>query len=133
MSLEGRIHDGSVVFNQPVSLPEGTRVRIEPVTDQIADSSEGQSLLEELRNAVGSVDNLPTDMAANHDYYLHGHSRKQQPRTARWLGEVSAAELSEQEAADEASQFSSMAAETRGLPPDLSTNHDHYLHGLPKQ
>jgi hypothetical protein len=30
MSLEGHIHDGMVVFSQPVPLPEGTRVRVEP-------------------------------------------------------------------------------------------------------
>ena len=30
MSIEGRIHEGVVVFSQPVPLPEGTRVRVEP-------------------------------------------------------------------------------------------------------
>lgn len=33
MSLEGRIHEGTVVFDMPVSLPEGTRVRVEPVIE----------------------------------------------------------------------------------------------------
>jgi hypothetical protein len=32
MSLEGRIQDGAVVFDQPVPLAEGTRVRVEPVS-----------------------------------------------------------------------------------------------------
>lgn len=31
MSLEGRIEDGRVVFDQPVLLPNGTPVRVEPL------------------------------------------------------------------------------------------------------
>jgi hypothetical protein len=32
----------------------------------------GQSPWQELRSLAGAAKNLPSDMAANHDHYLHG-------------------------------------------------------------
>ena len=32
MSFQGRIHNGVVIFDEAVSLPEGTQVRVEPLT-----------------------------------------------------------------------------------------------------
>ena len=33
MSFMGRVENGVVVFDQPVSIPEGTTVRVEPILD----------------------------------------------------------------------------------------------------
>jgi hypothetical protein len=65
MSLEGHIENGVVVFDQPVSLPNGTPVRVEVVPP-------GKTLAERFKNVIGTGVNLPEDMAKNHDHYLHG-------------------------------------------------------------
>ena len=67
VSFEGHIKDGVVVFDEPVSLPEGTAVRIEPV-----ESRPRKSLADRYKNVIGAAVNLPEDMAKNHDHYLHG-------------------------------------------------------------
>jgi len=67
MSFEGHIQDGVVVFDEPVSLPEGTVVRVEPVEPR-----QRKTLAERYRNVIGTAANLPEDMARNHDHYLHG-------------------------------------------------------------
>jgi hypothetical protein len=72
MSLEGRVEDGRVVFDGPVPLPDGTPVRVEPlpVVPRVADPK--TSWLEGLEEVVGAIDDLPEDLALNHDHYLYG-------------------------------------------------------------
>jgi hypothetical protein len=65
MSLEGHIENGVVVFDQAVSLPNGTPVRVEVVTS-------GKTLAERFHNVIGAATDLPEDMAKHHDHYLHG-------------------------------------------------------------
>jgi hypothetical protein len=65
MSLEGHIENGVVVFDQPVSLPNGTPVRVEVVAG-------GKTLAERFKNVIGAGVDLPEDMAKNHDHHLHG-------------------------------------------------------------
>ncbi len=67
MSLEGHIENGVVVFNEPVSLPNGTPVRVEVVAP-------GKTLAERFKSVIGAGVDLPEDMAKNHDHYLHGSS-----------------------------------------------------------
>ena len=76
MSLEGRIHEGTVVFNQPVPLAEGTRVRVEPLPPETAQSVESPSLLTRLGDVVGAIDDLPSDLASQHDHYLYGTPKR---------------------------------------------------------
>jgi hypothetical protein len=76
MSLEGRIHDGVVVFSQPVPLAEGTRVRVEPVVEETAAKNNGETLLEQLGDVVGAIDDLPVDLAVQHDHYLYGKPKR---------------------------------------------------------
>jgi len=71
MSFEGHIQNGVAVFDHPISLPEGMRVKIVPV-----DESAVTTLAERFQNIIGAVDDLPEDMAANHDHYLHGTPKK---------------------------------------------------------
>lgn len=65
MVIEGRIENGVVVFDQPVSLPNGTPVRVEIVPA-------GKTLAERYKNVIGAGVDLPEDMAKQHDHYLHG-------------------------------------------------------------
>ncbi len=65
MSFEGHIENGAVVLDQPLSLPNGTPVRVEVIRPQ-------KTLAERYRNVIGAAVCLPKDMAKNHDHYLHG-------------------------------------------------------------
>jgi hypothetical protein len=41
--------------------------------------------------------------------------------------------VTSQQAEDFTNRLVRIAEQVRGLPPDLARNHDHYLHGHPKQ
>jgi predicted DNA-binding antitoxin AbrB/MazE fold protein len=67
----------------PLSLPEGTRVRlrVEEVNGSeqpAASHSEGQAptLLERLKDVVGSINDLPEDSSTNLDHYLYGRPKR---------------------------------------------------------
>jgi hypothetical protein len=72
MSFEGHIENGVAVFDEPVSLPDGLKVRIVPVADTPHKPSGRKTLVERFKNVIGAVDDLPADMAEKHDEYLHG-------------------------------------------------------------
>lgn len=67
MSLRGRVHNGVVVLDGCAKLPEGAEVRVETIAPV-----ERKSLADRLRNIIGSVPDLPEDLAQNHDHYIHG-------------------------------------------------------------
>jgi len=66
VSLQGHIENGVVVFDEPVSLPEGTAVSVEPVGQ-----SPPKTLAERFKNVIGVGVDLPEDLAKRHDDYLH--------------------------------------------------------------
>ena len=68
MTYRGRIKNGVIVLDPPALLPEGTEVEVRLTTDAAAIPT----LNERLKDVIGIVDNLPPDMAENHDHYLHG-------------------------------------------------------------
>jgi hypothetical protein len=70
MSYTGTVRNGVIVLDNGCPLPEGTRVRLEAV-EPPAPEALGQRLLKFAGKAQGS----PMDMAARHDYYLHGQDR----------------------------------------------------------
>jgi hypothetical protein len=67
MSITTTVEAGKIVLPPGVDWPDGTVVRIETVEDQ------APTLWETLKDFEGIADDLPTDMAANHNHYLHGH------------------------------------------------------------
>jgi hypothetical protein len=71
MTFEGHIQNGVAVFDQPVNLPEGLKVRIEPVTEPAPATDKRPTLAERFKGFIGTADDLPADMAQNHDQYLH--------------------------------------------------------------
>ena len=77
MSLEGHIENGVVVFDRPISLPNGTAVRVEVLKAQAKSDAKDQSghFLEHYRNVIGMVTDLPADAALNHDHYLYGQPK----------------------------------------------------------
>jgi hypothetical protein len=72
MSFEGHIVNGVAVFDEPVSLPDGLKVRIVPLAEPARTPGNPKTLAERFKNVIGAVDDLPADMAENHDHYLHG-------------------------------------------------------------
>ncbi len=71
MIYRGRVKNGVVVLDPQVELPEGTEVNVEP-----APPAARRTLAERLGDLVGSMPELPTDMAAQHDHYLHGAPKR---------------------------------------------------------
>lgn len=69
MSITGVIEKGVIKLPQDAPWPSGTIVRIEPVDEQ------APTLLETLKDFDGMADDLPADLAANLDHYVHGHRR----------------------------------------------------------
>lgn len=66
MSFQGHIENGVVVFDEPMTVPDGTPVRVEVI------AGERKTLAERFKHAIGTGVELPDDLAKNHDHYLHG-------------------------------------------------------------
>ena len=74
MEFHGKIKNGTVVFEVPPPLPEGTEVSvhvIEPQPPAIAESVWGKLL-----KLAGTVEG-PHDWARNHDHYIHGAPKRE--------------------------------------------------------
>jgi hypothetical protein len=71
MTLLGHVHNGEIVLDQPMVLPEGAVVRVEVIAQQTT-KLPVLSLLDRLGDIVGAVDDLPADGARNLDHYLYG-------------------------------------------------------------
>jgi hypothetical protein len=79
MVYRGRVENGVVVLDQPVSLPDGTEVSIRDLRRKSKNKGKsvcrpgvGQALLRLAGKAVG----LPPDASRNVDHYLYGHRKK---------------------------------------------------------
>jgi hypothetical protein len=69
MSFTGHVKAGVVVFDGPARPPEGAIVRVEEVPGAREQAPTWGEVFSDL---VGIVDDLPEDMAENHDDYIHG-------------------------------------------------------------
>ena len=70
MSITTTVQAGQIVLPPGVSWPDGTVVRVEAVEQKDA------TIWERLKEFDGIADDLPPDMAANHNHYIHGHPKK---------------------------------------------------------
>jgi hypothetical protein len=79
MTYRGKVKDGVIVLPAGASFPEGTEVSVAPI-EEIAVKSAGNFLWRRLsemgRASESKPTNLPADLAANHDHYLHGLSKR---------------------------------------------------------
>jgi hypothetical protein len=66
MVFLGHIENGMAVFDEPASLPDGMKVIVPVDEPPIA------TLAEWFKRIIGAAQNLPEDMAENHDHYLQG-------------------------------------------------------------
>ncbi len=74
MELHGTVQNGVVVLDTPMPLADGTKVKIsvEPPTE----TPRNPTLRECLMELAGTVDDLPADMAEQHDHYIHGTPKR---------------------------------------------------------
>ena len=72
--VKGHYRNQAVELSDPIDLPEGTEVELEltPIGIQAAWTSLSEGLLA----LAGQAQDLPDDMAQNHDHYLHGKPRR---------------------------------------------------------
>ena len=66
MSFHGHIENGIVVLDEPLTVPDGTTVRVEVI------ALAPKTLADRFKNVIGTGVDLPEDLAKNHDHYLHG-------------------------------------------------------------
>jgi hypothetical protein len=72
MSFEGHVQNGVIVLDDGRQLANGTRVQV-IVRDAPAAKA---TLRDRLLKLAGTVDDLPADMARNHDHYIHGGPKR---------------------------------------------------------
>ena len=75
MTYRGRVENCVIVLEPGAHLREGMDVRVEPVPEVKGESTtpeELNQLREGLLGFSGIVKDGPSDMARNHDHYLHG-------------------------------------------------------------
>lgn len=80
MELEGVVQNGVIVPDGECTLPEGSRVRIEPVQNSNPNKMDPSTLGERLRQLAKKYEGLPCelpeDFAINHDHYIHGTPKR---------------------------------------------------------
>jgi hypothetical protein len=73
MIYRGHVQNGVVILEEGAKLPDGLQVKVEPVeTRARSDEQHATTLYERFKDIIGKVSDLPTDMAAQHDHYIHG-------------------------------------------------------------
>ena len=76
MSFTGHVQNGVVVFDEPVTLPDGTAVKVEAENPADATVRPAKNLLDHYRSVLGAAKGLPADAASNVDRYLYDESQK---------------------------------------------------------
>ncbi|MBI2804744.1 MAG: hypothetical protein HYX68_07140 [Planctomycetes bacterium] len=71
MTVEGTFQNGTIVLDRAIQVADGTRVTV-----ILPERPVGAPTLRGLLELAGTVNDLPSDMALNHDHYLHGHPKK---------------------------------------------------------
>jgi hypothetical protein len=94
MTSRGFVENGKVILESPEGFADGSEVQVLLVAAPSAQPASAMeearrfvqaaerenepipSLLERLEGIVGVAEGLPSDMAAQHDHYLHGLPKK---------------------------------------------------------
>jgi hypothetical protein len=85
MIHEGQVRNGLIVLDPPAPLPEGALVRVEVLSARAAlaervararqATESAPALADRLAASAGIATDLPADLAARHDHYIHGSDR----------------------------------------------------------
>jgi hypothetical protein len=77
MTYRGRVKNGVIVLDPPVTLPEGCEVEVETLLGEARPAAPSMPTLAERYAAIiGTVDGLPAGMPEQHDHYIHGAPRR---------------------------------------------------------
>jgi hypothetical protein len=76
MTYRGHVTAGVVVFDEPADFREGDEVSVRLARRSKASERGAPTLYEQFEDVIGIAEGLPTDLAENHDHYLHGHPKK---------------------------------------------------------
>jgi hypothetical protein len=74
MSFVSKVTNGKIDIPPGIDLPEGASVRVEPLKENTPATR--------LTGIIGSVEGLPRDFSAQHDYYLHGTPKRRRRKAA---------------------------------------------------
>jgi hypothetical protein len=72
MEMLGKVKNGVIVLQNGYSLSEGTKVKV--IVE--GEDSASLALREFLQKQAGCMTGLPTDLADQHDHYLHGTPKR---------------------------------------------------------
>lgn len=72
MSFAGKVQNGVVVLPPEAKLPDGTEVEVTPLVT----AQQANDFTDRLVDIAEKVRGLPSDLARNHDHYLHGLPKK---------------------------------------------------------
>lgn len=70
MTFIGKVSNGAIILPPDAQIPEGTEVRVEPLTNT------ARNLAERYAGLIGIADDLPADLATNLDHYVHGAPKR---------------------------------------------------------
>jgi len=78
MSFTGHVQDGAVVMDEPLPLPNGTAVEVNPmpVIPPSPDVMKPRTLNERLNEFIGCLKYLPEDASVQHDHYIYGTPKR---------------------------------------------------------
>jgi len=76
MTLRGHVENGVVVLDEPADLRDGDEVSVLLARRAGASEEEAPTLYDQFKDVIGIAEGLPSDLAENHDHYLHGHPKK---------------------------------------------------------
>jgi hypothetical protein len=76
MTLKGFVQNGVVVLENGCPLVEGTRVEVLVQDGPSKPTQDSRPTLAGLLEIAGTVKNLPSDFADQHDHYLHGTPKR---------------------------------------------------------
>jgi hypothetical protein len=76
MTIAGTVQNGVVILEGGPPLPDGTRVEVVIPAAPNPPAEHGEPTIRSLLKFAGRADELPPDMAAQHDHYLHGAPKR---------------------------------------------------------
>lgn len=77
MTIRGHVHEGQLILDERLLLPEGAEVTVN--VQEVSEPNSGQSipaLYERMSAVIGKANGLPSDASENVDHYLYGAPRK---------------------------------------------------------
>lgn len=74
MVCRGTVHNGVVVLDSDVHLPDGATVSVQVIGQQQDEDGPQSTWAEVLQDFIGAIEG-PPDLAARHDRYAHGAAR----------------------------------------------------------